>query len=134
MGIRLRRLLWALPIAAAPAVVGGATFGPPDVFTTVAYVAAGFPTTLPFGYHVASLEFPGEGTRSPGRLWLFAGTLLVCFLAAGAAFSRLDPTVLWELEQRLQLGAVAGSVAGLFLLAELFVYSGPFDRLYDLFQ
>jgi hypothetical protein len=135
MGTRLRRLGWALPIGIAPAVVGGATFSPPDAFTNLAYVAAAFAVTLLLGYHVAVIETPAdEGSPDPDRLWLFAGTLLVFLLAAGTVFTRLDAAMLWDLPQGQQLAAVAGIVGGLFLLAELVIYYGPFDRLYGLFQ
>jgi len=134
MGTRLRRLGWALPIGIAPAVVGGTTFSPPDGFTTIAYVAAAFAVTLLLGYHVAALELPGDERMDPDRLWLFAGSLLGCLIGAGAVFTRLDPALLWGLPQGQQLAAVAGIVGGLFLLAELFVYFGPFDRLYELFR
>ncbi|MCT9095423.1 hypothetical protein [Haloarchaeobius sp. HME9146] len=133
MSLILRRLSWAVPLGAAPAVVGGTTFSPPDVFSTVAYIGAALPLTLLLGYHVASKENPKEGRR-PNRLWLFAGCLLALLLVAGAAFSRLDPTMLWELRQEYQLGAVAGSVGGLFLVAEVVIYYGVFDRLHGLFS
>lgn len=135
MGIRLRRLGWALPIGFAPALVGGATLSPPDTFTTIAYIAAAFAVTLLLGYHVAAIEHPAErGTRSPNRLWLFTGTLLVFLLATGTVFTRLDAAMLWTLHQDQQLAAVAGIVGGCFLLAELFIYFGPYDRLYDVFR
>ncbi|WP_440992124.1 hypothetical protein [Haloarchaeobius baliensis] len=135
MGTRLRRLGWALPIGLAPALVGGATLSPPDPFTNIAYVAAAFAVTLLLGYHVATIETPAnEASPDPDRLWLFAGTLLVVMLATGAVFTRLDPGLLWDLPQGQQLAAVAGIVGGLFLLAELFVYYGPYDRLYGVFR
>ena len=135
MDVRLRRLGWALPIGIAPAVVGGTTLSPPDSFTTIAYIAATFAVTLLLGYHVASIEHPAEtGARSPNRLWLFAGTLLVLLLATGTVFTRLDAALLWDLPQDQQLAAVAGIGGGCFLLADLFIYYGPFDRLYDVFR
>lgn len=134
MGLRLQRLGWALPLGIAPAIVGGATFSPPDARTTAAYVAAAFVATLLLGYHVAALEHPAGDARPPNRLWLFAGTLLGLLLVAGAAFTRLDTAPLRQLPRGQQLGAVAGLVGGLFLLAELFIYYGPYDRLYGLFR
>ncbi|MFC4406458.1 hypothetical protein [Haloarchaeobius iranensis] len=135
MGTRLRRLGWALPIGIGPAVVGGATLSPPDPFTNIAYVAAAFAVTLLLGYHVAAIETPADdASPDPDRLWLFAGTLLVFLIVTGAVFSRVDTGLLWDLPKGQQLAAVAGIVGGLFLLAELVIYYGPFDRLYGLFR
>lgn len=135
MGTRLRRLGWALPIGIAPAIVGGATLSPPDTITTATYVAAAFAVTLLLGYHVTVVETPAdEESPDPDRLWLFAGTLLVGLLGTGSVFSRLDAALLWDLPENQQLAAVAVVVGGVFLLAELFVYYGPFDRLYELFR
>jgi hypothetical protein len=135
MGARLRRLGWAVPIGIAPAAVGGATLSPPDPFTSIAYVAAAFAVTLLLGYHVAAIELPAdEESPDPDRLWLFAGTLLVLLLTAGTVFDRLDATMLWDRPQGQQLGGVAGTVGSLFLFAELFIYYGPFDRVYELFR
>ncbi|WP_435361062.1 hypothetical protein [Haloarchaeobius sp. DFWS5] len=128
MSTRRTRLAWALPLGLGPAVVAGSTFSPPETTISLTYVGALLPLTLVLGYHVATMETPKTG-RSPGRLWLFTSVLLVLLIGVGAAFTRFDQALLWDLRGDYQLGAVAASMAVVWLVAEGVAYFGGFERI-----